>query len=84
MRHLAQNPPSTTSRSTAYSALPAVLCSRLLLALLLLLALRLPSALAQEEGELIRIEDLSRHELNRYIIEAEDQFYDVFNRQVDS
>lgn len=37
------------------------------------------AASAAEEGEVIRIEDLSRHELNTYIIEAEDQLYELFN-----
>lgn len=37
------------------------------------------SAIAAEDGEVIRIEDLSRYELNNYIIEAEDQLYALFN-----
>lgn len=37
------------------------------------------NARAAEDGEVIRIEDLSRHELNTYIIEAEDQLYELFN-----
>ena len=47
---------------------------------LLLLALTLicTASIAQED-EVIRIEDLSRHELNTYIIEAEDQLYALFN-----
>lgn len=33
----------------------------------------------EQDGELIRIEDLSRFELNNYINEAEEQFYARFN-----
>lgn len=37
------------------------------------------NAIAAEDGEVIRIEDLSRNELNTYIVEAEDQLYALFN-----
>ena len=46
--------------------------------LLLTLSLFNATSFAQED-EVIRIEDLSRHELNTYIIEAEDQLYELFN-----
>ncbi len=44
-----------------------------------------PGVFAQEpeskpdDGEVVRVEDLSRRELDAYIIEAEDQFYEIFN-----
>jgi hypothetical protein len=42
-------------------------------------ALAAQAGTEEAEGEVIRVEDLSRHQLNTYIEEAEEQFYAIFN-----
>ena len=55
---------------------------RLLVAALLLVPIHV--ALAQdEEGEVIVISELSRAEVSQFIEEAEDQFYAIFNANID-
>jgi hypothetical protein len=54
---------------------------RFLLALSLILPI-LPAA-AQEEGEVIVIAELSRSEVTQFLEEAEDQFYAIFNANVE-
>ncbi len=53
--------------------------------ILLALLLSLPGSpvLAQDDGEVIVISELNRSEVRQFIEEAEDQFYAIFNANVD-
>lgn len=54
-----------------------------ILLILLFAVPALPVAAQEEEGEVIVIAELNRAEVRQYIEEAEDQFYSIFNANVD-
>ena len=56
---------------------------RNLLACLLCVCPLLLSLAQDDEGEVIVISELNRAEVNQFIEEAEDQFYEIFNTNVD-
>lgn len=56
---------------------------QLLVFLASIFALTTLSAFAQDDGEVIVISELGRSEVNQFIEEAEDQFYAIFNANVD-